>query len=311
MSVKCVDHLGNVYKSRARMCKDYGITIATLKYYEDKGYALGDILEGRVEKKGRSLGYDSKVLKRLADEYQIKYITLYNRLRKGMSLDAALNKGLKSCQKSVVFRGIQYDSIKAVACEYGFDANRITYWCSKGYTLNEALEKAVERMEFNVEDHKGNKYPTIKAMCDAWGIGYRQYYNLIRTGTYSLGEILEQNLGFVEHKTDHTGRVFSSVIAMCDYWGVKYYNYSYRIRVGWSKEEALTTPVKDRERRNAWVFNGDGGRRVDHNGREFLTLSEMCDYWGVPEHIFNRRLRDGWSLEEALITPVRTYGNKC
>jgi hypothetical protein len=32
----------------------------------------------------------------------------------------------------------------------------------------------------------------------------------------------------------------------------------------------------------------------------------MCEYWGIPDTLFDYRKRLGWSLEKALTTPVRT-----
>ena len=39
---------------------------------------------------------------------------------------------------------------------------------------------------------------------------------------------------------------------------------------------------------------------VDHRGTSFLDEKQMCAYWGVKLLTFRRRIKDGWTLEEAL-----------
>lgn len=42
----------------------------------------------------------------------------------------------------------------------------------------------------------------------------------------------------------------------------------------------------------------------DHQGKEFATITEMCNFYNISRSAFNHRIARGSSLEEALTTPV-------
>lgn len=41
----------------------------------------------------------------------------------------------------------------------------------------------------------------------------------------------------------------------------------------------------------------------DHTGREFVSVSKMCLFWGISQQLYSSRLKAGWSVEKALTTP--------
>ena len=59
-----------------------------------------------------------------------------------------------------------------------------------------------------------------------------------------------------------------------------------RLRKGWTKDEAF-------ERIEC----------IDHEGNVFSSYKEMCIYWGADYGRCCRRLKNGWSLEDALGEP--------
>ena len=56
-------------------------------------------------------------------------------------------------------------------------------------------------------------------------------------------------------------------------------------------------------------YAGYNQPHYDHNGTKFSTLKEMCKYYGISEANYLVRLRNGWSMKNALTTPVR--GQAC
>ena len=42
---------------------------------------------------------------------------------------------------------------------------------------------------------------------------------------------------------------------------------------------------------------------LDHLGNEFPSRSAMCKYYGVSDNLFKKRIKYGWTLEEALSPP--------
>ena len=65
--------------------------------------------------------------------------------------------------------------------------------------------------------------------------------------------------------TDHQGRKFKSCEEMCEFWGVDLENYNCRVHsLKWTKERALTTPVKTRTKIKLPT--------TDHQGRAFESF---------------------------------------
>ena len=103
---------------------------------------------------------------------------------------------------------------------------------------------------------------------------------------------------------DHLGNIYSSVKDMCNMY--KHYDitedaYRSRLKLGWTLEEALTTPVRDLS-----VY--------DHLGNKYPNIKTMCKHYGITDSAYQSRLKLGWTLEETLTTPLHSVydhlGNK-
>lgn len=46
---------------------------------------------------------------------------------------------------------------------------------------------------------------------------------------------------------------------------------------------------------------------VDHEGRQFPSVRDMCSFWGITDGAFSYRMSHGYSLEDALITPIQIH----
>ena len=98
-----------------------------------------------------------------------------------------------------------------------------------------------------------------------------------------------------KESTDHKGNRFASIEDMCRFWGVTPTAFSRRVNYyKWDIKRALTTPVK---------HNG-GIRCCDHEGRQFRSISRMCDHYGIYRKTFQFRMEQGWPLKDALLTPA-------
>ena len=98
--------------------------------------------------------------------------------------------------------------------------------------------------------------------------------------------------------TDHQGRKFKTCGEMCDFWGVDLENYNCRVHsLKWSKERALTTPVKTRTKIKLPT--------VDHQGRAFESFEQLARNYAMCPDTLKHRLKRGMSLEQALTTPAR------
>ena len=97
---------------------------------------------------------------------------------------------------------------------------------------------------------------------------------------------------------DHQGRKFKTCDEMCDFWGVDLEIYNSRVHsIKWSKERALTTPVKTRTRLKLPT--------TDHQGRTFESFEQLARNYAMCSKTLKNRLKSGMPLEEALTMPVR------
>ena len=100
--------------------------------------------------------------------------------------------------------------------------------------------------------------------------------------------------------TDHNGKLFKNIQEMCDYHGISYGCFYQRMKAGYSLEESLTgIGVKSRGRKKPCI---------DHLGNRFATVNDRCDCYGIPVNIFYARIRDGYTLKEAL---TEAYHKSC
>ena len=98
--------------------------------------------------------------------------------------------------------------------------------------------------------------------------------------------------------TDHQGRKFKTCTEMCEFWDVDLDAYKCRVHsLKWTKERALTTPVKTRVRRTLPT--------IDHQGQTFESFEQLAKNYGMCPDTLKHRLKRGLSLKEALTMPVR------
>ena len=46
---------------------------------------------------------------------------------------------------------------------------------------------------------------------------------------------------------------------------------------------------------------------VDHEGKHYETKKDMCEAWDIPLSTFNKRIKFGWSIKDALTLPKQHY----
>jgi len=84
--------------------------------------------------------------------------------------------------------------------------------------------------------------------------------------------------------------------------GIKYNTYLARIYKGMTEEEAATTPVLSRL---------DAAKKAAKANKRFSAETlEIAKRNGICYSTMNTRLRNGWSLEEAITVKTRGYGGR-
>ena len=89
---------------------------------------------------------------------------------------------------------------------------------------------------------------------------------------------------------DHLGNEYASLTKMAEAYGLEKYVLKAHLARGWTPEEALTTPVRDRR----------NGECRDHLGNRYPDQKSLAEAYGVDYMVLRTRLKRGWALEQAL-----------
>lgn len=102
-------------------------------------------------------------------------------------------------------------------------------------------------------DHKGREFPSLRAMCRAWGVNWHTFLWRRKRG-WDLEDSLTGTvsaLGKVQGKpvTDWDGMDFRSIAAMARWHNLPYNVVYWRLRHGWDPELVVEEPVRHRQKR--------------------------------------------------------------
>lgn len=148
-------------------------------------------------------------------------------------------------------------------------------------------------MSKTVKDHLGNTYASVTEMCKHYNIEPYNFKNRIKRGlsvkdALCLPKCSRRRNG--KAITDHLGNIFENERYLCEFWGVSVQTYAKRKQRGWSMEERLTRDIKHGRRKHK-----------DERAEMCEALSEKCN---IPPDKIMRRLKSGWTVEQATSIPV-------
>lgn len=191
--------------------------------------------------------------------------------------------------------GNVYNTVTEMCKHYGISLTLYMKRRERGKSIEEALAPVLK-----YSDGAGNKFPTKKAIANRYGIKYTTFIMRLKNGHTVDEAIAGGNERLQTHfVTDHLGVRYTSIPKMCASWGVNIHTYRKDIQNGLSVEEALTRKKKHIIKVKQWeVF--------DHKGNKYRYIKDMCKAYDIPYNIYMGRINKGFSVEEALTTPVRT-----
>ena len=146
-----------------------------------------------------------------------------------------------------------------------------------------------------IQDHLGNTFASVQEMANHWHIPDSTLQ--ARLKKMPVKEALTLTTQDLRGKSiqDHKGQNWPSVKAMCTHWGINTALYYGRIKCGYSIEQALTEPIMEQPKNSKII--------TDHMGNTFVSISELCKHWNVRRSTYNIRIKQGWSIKDALTTP--------
>ena len=200
-------------------------------------------------------------------------------------------------------KGNEYPSLTAMCEAYGVKRSSYNNRIKIGWTQRQALgldtppDDAITPIPSCCP--KGEKYSSIKAMCDAYRINSRTYRDRLEskwTQRQALGlDAPPEYTNSPKSSCCPKGGRYSSVKAMCDAYKINIKSYRSRLNLGWTQRQALGVD----EPPNG-VMKAMGKPSVCPNGEEFPTIKAMCDAYGVTFWTYKNRLKSGLTQRQAL-----------
>lgn len=245
------------------------------------------------------LGNEFPSVNKLCTHYDVSVYTFRDRMEKGYSLERALTERSKStaCKDHL---GNEFPSVVDMCRFHKIKPMTFKTRMKNGWTLKKALTEPLVTKPgtpISCEDHLGNGFRSVNAMCAYYGIPPSRYRNRISSGwtqedalTTPVEDISSKQASLCEDgmHDDGTGRRFDTIKEMCDFHKVSRATYKARIRNGMSVADALGQV--------------DPFACMDPYGQKFDTVRDMCDYYGSKdyEYVAHIHKRNRYYLAVAL-----------
>lgn len=180
------DHLGNIFPSKQKMCKHWGIPGNTYNLRIKAGWSVEKALTEPIKKINDMgpkkctdhLGNTFPSQNAMCRHYGITKDLLQSRLKLGWNLQQILEHPavIDPCKQVTDPDGKTYASIKEMCNAYHISYATYRGRIQQGYTMAEALSKTTNNTYQVCYDHLGNKFDSVLDMCKYWNVDYKTYY---------------------------------------------------------------------------------------------------------------------------------------
>lgn len=217
-------------------------------------------------------GNEFKTIEELADFYGVNVRALKSRLKRGMSLQEAIDKS----GFIIDAYGRKFKTVKQFCNYYRITKQTYDENIAKGITsvqLSVLIKSIRGRQEYEAFDKK-------QEMNDAY-----------------FKKLMEEkkNKRRCYKEFDFEGKHFNSMSDLCAEYHIKYNTFMKRQRKGWSLNDCVYgKPKKVKESKPSKV------KGFDYNGKHFKNNVELCEYYKIDYFAFTRRRKRGLSIEECM-----------
>ena len=304
MTVK--DHKNNTFKTIKELCQHYNLPRHIYKYRMERNWSLKDTLETplyeRPIKYSKNpatdhLGNDYPSCHAMCQHYNLDMYLYKRRIKKGWSKEKALTtpSNYKEPQGQPVtdHKGVAYPSQKKLCDAYGIHPSVFSRKFKKGYPMKDILEP---KEKYLYDDGIGHQFKTLEDFAKHYNVTPTQLSKTLKAGK-SIQDLVQAPKTDRRQKTykDHYGNTYQCLSDLLAVYDLPKNVYHYRKRQKWAIKDILTTPVDQTKHKK--IFE-------DHKGNRYVGLQAMLDVYGIARPVYDYRIKNGWSLEKALTTPV-------
>ena len=237
----------------------------------------------------------------VAEHYGVKPNVFHMRInRLGWSVEEAL--GIKEREPKsrvpIEFKGKKYNSGKHFAEEFGLVYPTFKKRRRDGWTLDECLNPKLRKTKFNGRwnfIHNGRTYASLRDFASKHHLVYGNMVNNLKRG-WSLDECLNPAMRpkrqFQTKPVSHNGTTYKSISEFAEKNGLSISLTKSRYYNGWTLDECLRPEIRENFR--------PAKKEIIFRGKTYDSLKTLAHRLGVHYGNLSRRLRSGWTLEEAL-----------
>lgn len=274
------------------IAKHFGIRYHTLYDRLKRGMSLEEAVSVKIaiSQNQRNevytvLGYKG-TLPNIAHHFNIRYATLAQRLRNGMTLEEAVSLPVQSSNLYSV--GDYFGTLPEIAEHFGVNYGTLLKRLRNGIPLEEAIQEQRIVNRYSVCGYTG----TLPEIAEHFGINYDTLMHRLRQGAS-----LEEAISSLQINKIYNIKGYSGTLPeIAEHYDIKLGTLRTRLQRGMSLEEALGVSVSTRK--------GEGANK-QYNVNGFTgTLHEIAEHFEVKYTTLINRLRKGWSLEDAILPPM-------
>lgn len=254
------------------------------------------------------LGNEYKSISDMCRHYGIDRDTYVIRVKRGMTVEKSLTTPVAvRCRgkKYTDHFGNVFNSLSEMCKHYEIDANLFRCRERLGWSLKDILEtpRKVSDRRKEYTDSDGNKFKNKAELANFHNMSDVRYYNLIKSG-YTLEDDKDHKFGVGSCNvvTDPFGRTHRTLLSMLKFYDIPTSSYVGYMVTGRSMTDVLVDKMNKR------LPKIKPGNRydnvVDHLGKSYETISDMCRHYNISHGLIRDRLLAGWSLKDALTIPA-------
>lgn len=198
--------------------------------------------------------------------------------------------------------GNNFESESAMVRHYNIPRPTFRSRIEKGWSLEKALTSG--KRSYAVTDHLGNKFSSVSSMVKHYGISYQAFLSRRNKGM-SLEDALTTPLAKYtksQNIKDHLGNHYNSYKELAEAYDLDEKTLKVRLYRGWSLEDSLLCSTHKHSKYDKEVSVSI----EDHLGNTYPSYSSMAKAYGLSFNALYHRLNNGWSIKDALTTPVRS-----
>lgn len=255
------------------------------------------------------LGNEYKSISEMCLHYNIDVHTYMSRVKNGMTVEQSLTTPTrvdgrrKKCKDHL---GNEFNSVTEMCMHYKLSVMTFRIRINRGWSLEDALTVPVDRDKKSVKytDKDGNKFRNKKEIASFHNMSCSRYYLLAKSGnTLEDDKDHKFGVGNCNLVTDPFGKTHRTLIKMLKFYDIPKSSYIAYILTGRSMTDVLV------DKMNGRLLKVNSGSRydnvVDHLGKHYESISDMCRHYNIKYSSLKNRLLIGWSLKDSLTVPIK------